>query len=1643
MKQSHNALSMLLRAYRSVFKNAYLKGLAGAVILTTTCATANAAYAQESTPALSTLDNIQVTEANNMTEIRQAQIAVLSKGAVLIESGEQTYHLQDNKFHFANGLLINDNASLTITLDPDTKTAGEQNLFVMQGRDQAFVVEGALNLKGDADHNVQIIGARHIDSEDAEAQYHEYDGHVIMDTQMIFADGQLNAEHATLSATEIKFDSADIILKGNRTNVYAYGTAYDYNEHKIQDAFLEGRYVDNDSVNGELKAYQDADISITNSKLTIEGNGVIGALDGMVIDTSEVVLNGAGKSVEKPGNENAIIQASLRQDGEALKISSSSVTSQGSDIIAANKLAFTDTALSVNKGANLALQGVNVDSKNADLKTELNVSGGSVKVVGDLTVKGKATIDTELTNSGKITFTSGDSTLTDANGLSAHTGTIVIDKEARLTLEGNNSANQGKFETKGTLALGEGAVLSVKSLSDVGVEGTSAEPAPELLVAEASGNVRLGKNSVLNVDGPVTITAGMTGLTGEEGSSLKSSDITFDYAAATTLTAPDVVFDADKLTLKTTAADETLTFAATVRTDSLVSEKNVNIIGDKASLIFEGTAGSFDKVLGAGSAETAGTLSVAAGKYEFAEVNVEAKGSMDVAKDAEASVGKFTAYGEKSVTVAGSLAINGADKAEKAADVGVDTADGAIAVANTGTLTYGSNVADNYIEFAVAQEPAEKGDSPASLVTVNENLGKIAGSVGSTVNLDLSDEELEISTEAFGELKSKLFTEGTSEGVNINLGKAQLANVTVGENNEVKLEDLQNSAAANGATTDELQKATVTSSSNEFTTGTSSVGSVRVTTSDTDAVVMKGNWTLNASAANTSGKDGFVTNNDGTVLDIEFTGNNLTLANGGNAGAITVKDAAGAVVSTKDTAGGAVIRTGSIDNSQGTVQIAGNTAVTGTIKADTLDVSSSLTNTQGAGTGNAAIIAGTLKTQAGAKVTASSITLGNKDAAADSESVIAGGSVTADSITLQAHAEGSASVQLSNSAVVNVDKFVGAANTAVYTGSDGEQGSAATLVVGAVNVNGTLFVADPAFGKDYSLQVFEHIDSTPDTAGDDFIVNKGGFVAGQNSVTAVGMTEEQARATAALYTKNGSFSADSIGAMMMVGHKLTLDGASLVVSTAEQAEAEALATANTVYLGNKTALWFSQDAATGEDAAVTFTSADGKVVADGGQIIVGGNISADSKLNLFDYADSVIGAGAVKVEGTANNANGVIKISTENGLLSAVFDPTAEGADLSNIQLELNGEPTKVLTGMSDPLYKAAMAIYSDSSLQGDGVSYVRSVFGKSDGHELEATARMAMAGGVLQGTYLVGESTTDLIAERNGIARTQSGLIASDNAQGAAVWLAPVYRYQSADGFDADGLDFGADVDFAGVALGADYKFQNCTFGAMFNIGTGSADGNGFGSAVDNDFDYWSIAAYAGVEFSGLKVLGDISYTATDNDLDQSTGIKGFEKMSASTDADLFSLGVSAQYKIETMYVDITPHAGLRYSRLDMDDYTVKSSGKAIADIDGEAQNVFSVPVGVTFTKDLSLGQWSVAPVFDVTLAGNFGDTDADSSVKFSGADFSTGLNAEFMDEFTYSTSVGVSASKGGFSLGLGVSYVGSENTDAFGVGGNVRYTF
>ena len=297
------------------------------------------------------------------------------------------------------------------------------------------------------------------------------------------------------------------------------------------------------------------------------------------------------------------------------------------------------------------------------------------------------------------------------------------------------------------------------------------------------------------------------------------------------------------------------------------------------------------------------------------------------------------------------------------------------------------------------------------------------------------------------------------------------------------------------------------------------------------------------------------------------------------------------------------------------------------------------------------------------------------------------------------------------------------------------------------------------------------------------------------------------------------------------------------------------------------------------------------------------------------------------------------------------------------------------------------------------------------------------------------------------GIGSQAAELTAADNGVGGGLWVAPIYVNSDSDGFEAQGVSYGTDLNLYGVSLGADYAFMpNLRAGIMFNVGSGDADGQGIASNVTNDFDYWGLGIYAGYTYGAFTVVGDFGYSTVDNDVKAGSGLAEIGELSSSMDAAIYTVGVTAQYGLEFSGIDIKPHAGLRYSFVDLDDYSVDSSvAGEVAGYEADSMSVFSIPVGVTFSKDIVSENWTVKPSFDLTLTGNFGDDEAEGTVGWTGvANLDKNLSTEVFDNFTYGATLGISAQNtSGFALGVNVGYTGSSNVDDLSVGANARFTF
>lgn len=293
------------------------------------------------------------------------------------------------------------------------------------------------------------------------------------------------------------------------------------------------------------------------------------------------------------------------------------------------------------------------------------------------------------------------------------------------------------------------------------------------------------------------------------------------------------------------------------------------------------------------------------------------------------------------------------------------------------------------------------------------------------------------------------------------------------------------------------------------------------------------------------------------------------------------------------------------------------------------------------------------------------------------------------------------------------------------------------------------------------------------------------------------------------------------------------------------------------------------------------------------------------------------------------------------------------------------------------------------------------------------------------------------------GIGAQTGSITFADNGQGSGLWITPVYKSQDSDGFNADGINYGVDMDLYGLALGADYTLGNgLRVGALFNVGSGDADGQGAGSSVSNDFDYYGFGIYAGYTMDKFSVVADVTYTVVDNDLEVSNMA---DKLSASTDTSNLSVGVTGQYAFDFNGMNVVPHAGLRYTNIDMDDYKVNGAKFGeIANYSADSMSVFSIPVGVTFSKEFVSGEWTVKPAFDLTLTANMGDDATEGNVSWAGiSNVGCHVESEVVDSFTYGATLGVAAKTNNFSLGFGINYTGSSNVDELGVNANARFVF
>lgn len=322
------------------------------------------------------------------------------------------------------------------------------------------------------------------------------------------------------------------------------------------------------------------------------------------------------------------------------------------------------------------------------------------------------------------------------------------------------------------------------------------------------------------------------------------------------------------------------------------------------------------------------------------------------------------------------------------------------------------------------------------------------------------------------------------------------------------------------------------------------------------------------------------------------------------------------------------------------------------------------------------------------------------------------------------------------------------------------------------------------------------------------------------------------------------------------------------------------------------------------------------------------------------------------------------------------------------------------------------------------------------------ATSRTSFAN-ALQGS---GNAVAMLKDEATNQWKAESGLSAGDGMKnGAALWIAPLYRNSSVWGMKADEFKTGYSSNLGGVAVGGDYTFNDAfRLGLALNLGGGYAQSSGDFSSTDNRFNFWGINAYGGWSRNNFGLSADVGYTSVFNAVEQDMQFgMSMGNLKADVNSSVWTAGLRAEYKIQTSVMDIIPHISARYTGLNINSYDVKSGG-TVFETEESNQSIWTFPIGVTLSKEIeSSNGWKFKPQVDLAVVPAAGDVKAKSKVKIPGMGTTADLSTQVVDYVTFDGGLGFEVQKDNVAFGLNYNIQASEHRTGHGVFGTFRYEF
>ena len=670
--------------------------------------------------------------------------------------------------------------------------------------------------------------------------------------------------------------------------------------------------------------------------------------------------------------------------------------------------------------------------------------------------------------------------------------------------------------------------------------------------------------------------------------------------------------------------------------------------------------------------------------------------------------------------------------------------------------------------------------------------------------------------------------------------------------------------------------------------------------------------------------------------------------------------------------GSAILKGASVTAADAAVPEESSAAADGSLSADNLTVSGTVTGS------------GSIAAKENADISGS-LTAGKDAVLGDSTGT---GAVTAESLTASGTLSGRGSVTAEKTLVL---------------GGDFTLGNIASLTAGTADFGGYSAMLVNTSGSAPTVLTMTGLSSS----GTDGVLS-GGLTAGSSSAFYIGDTKGGSEL---FRTEVKEVEGKSLKALGFIDKKVTLaKGSSITVdgtlTKAPSASAVSSASAAVsswsvlpVYVLNGAQAKGASAALVPSAASASSSYADTVTVGKGSKLTVSAAALEGGAAVIFEKGGKVHNSGTIEITKTDVAANDVIPVfgaksgtvtdSTlplggEYTMLGGAFilDPLGNGSVLARCR---GIQDEGVESSVKDPVnsWIEAGGTVEDGSFLSDAMSSEESA------KAFNSAARFSVLSGTIQNSLLAGKASYDSVSERLGFGAASIARHGTIEGTSAGVWLQPVYMHYDSDGLSA-GLtgDYGISTGLYGTVLGADVKFGGSYIvGASFSTGSGTSHSEGSHSYTKNDFDFWGGSIYGSMEFGDFTLAADTGITKVTGDAEQTSPIG---KLKGDADADVWTAGVQARYDIKAGKVKVSPHAGVRCTKVSTKASDVRTEKGAAIRTGKVTVEQETFPVGVKVSSDFKAGDWSLSPAADASLIFTAGDRDVTTHTNLGGPEVS-----------------------------------------------------